>query len=111
MDTAISASNRGADCLSLPKGRSRSLMCPSGCMAVVLMLWMAALVPKPENGVRTTCKSIHQNPTGLPVGAVSSCDHASNMAYIVRPTCPMLADEYAIMAINVSDSRLTKCEL
>ena len=30
--------------------------------------------------------------------------HASNMAYIARPTCPMLADEYAIMAISVSDS-------
>ena len=37
--------------------------------------------------------------------------HASNMAYIVRPTCPMLADEYAIMAISVSDSRLTGREL
>ena len=35
------------------------------------MLWAAALVPKPENGVRTWCKPIHQNPTGLPVGAVS----------------------------------------
>lgn len=23
----------GADCLSMPKGRSRSLMCPAGCLA------------------------------------------------------------------------------
>ena len=34
------------------------------------MLWVAALVPKPENGVRIWYKPIHQNPTGLPVGAV-----------------------------------------
>ena len=36
----------------------------------VLVLWVAALALKPENGVRTWCKPIHQNPTGLPVGAV-----------------------------------------
>ena len=41
-----------------------------GAWPAVPVLWVAALAPKPENGVRTTCKPIHQNPTGLPVGAV-----------------------------------------
>ena len=36
----------------------------------VQVLWVATLVPKPENGVRTGCKPTYQNPTGLPVGAV-----------------------------------------
>ena len=45
-------------------------MCPSGCLAGMMVLWVAALVPKPENGARIWYKPIHLNPAGLPVGAV-----------------------------------------
>ena len=37
----------------------------------MMVLWVAALVPKPENGVRIWYKPNHLNLTGLPVGAVS----------------------------------------
>ena len=41
----------------------------SACPAVQV-LWVATLVPKPENGVRIWYKPIHRNPTCLHVGAV-----------------------------------------
>ena len=62
----------GADCLSLLKNAEAGRQCVRlDAWPAVLVLWVAALIPKPENGVRIWCKSIHQNPTGLPVGAVS----------------------------------------
>ena len=53
-------------------------MCPARCLAGMMVLWVAALVPKSENDVRIWYKPIHLNPAGLPVGAVST---ATGMAY------------------------------